>query len=219
MSDSLDISKNQSYRRNDPMTPVMALSAGGAAPSERSPEGIKRTGRLSLTKSDGTVRFFNIKRSIQIGRGAECDIRIKVKTVSRVHCKVRVEENGDFVLENVSSTNFTIVNKTEVSRTLVLHDGDTLTVAERDFVFQLVDPTISSSSSATGGIAVNLEDADVFLDERHSAPQSQQANAVETSETPWYSVFCASPDTGGSYTTSANGIRTYHKEESSCSMQ
>jgi len=104
-------------------------------------------GRLSLTKSDGTVRYFNIKRSILIGRGSECDIRIKVKTVSRVHCKVRVvapetptvasSSPAQFVLENVSTTNFTVVNTVEVSGQVGLQDGDIITVAERDFVFQV----------------------------------------------------------------------------------
>ena len=41
-------------------------------------------------------------------------IRIKVKTVSRVHCKVRREASGTYVLENASTTNFTVVNRTEV---------------------------------------------------------------------------------------------------------
>ena len=96
-------------------------------------------GRLSLTKSDGTVRYFNIKRSILIGRGSECDIRIKVKTVSRVHCKVRVvaETPVQFVLENVSTTNFTVLNAMEVSGQVALRDGDIITVAERNFVFQV----------------------------------------------------------------------------------
>ncbi len=58
------------------------------------------------------MRYFNIRRSMQIGRGAECDIRIKVKTVSRVHCKVRREASGTYVLENASTTNFTMVNRT-----------------------------------------------------------------------------------------------------------
>jgi pSer/pThr/pTyr-binding forkhead associated (FHA) protein len=107
-------------------------------------------GRLALTKSDGEVRYFNIKKSIQIGRGSECDIRIKVKTVSRIHCKVKVVTADDalpqdfsvpaqYMLENISATNFTILNAQEVKTEVMLHDGDIITVAERDFVFQVVD--------------------------------------------------------------------------------
>jgi len=127
-------------------------------------------GRLSLTKSDGSMRFFNIKRCILIGRGAECDIRIKVKTVSRVHCKVNLEANGDFVLENVSTTNFTIVNNTEVGKQCKLQDGDIITVAERDFIFQLIDNEPTAGQHAT------------YDDEK-------QGNAI-------YSIFCGTPADG-----------------------
>ena len=91
-----------------------------------------------MKKSDGTYRDFTIKRSILIGRGKECDIRIKVKTVSRRHCQVLVTD-GEYFLENVGTTNFTSVNHQEVYKPLKLENGDIITVAERDFLFQLVD--------------------------------------------------------------------------------
>lgn len=100
--------------------------------------GKRKIGRLSLKKSDGTMRDFTIKRSILIGRGKECDIRIKVKTVSRRHCQVLVTD-GEYFLENVGTTNFTSVNHQEVYKPLKLENGDIITVAERDFLFQLVD--------------------------------------------------------------------------------
>ena len=100
--------------------------------------GKKKIGRLSLKKSDGTMRDFTIKRSILIGRGKECDIRIKVKTVSRRHCQVLVTD-GEYYLENVGTTNFTSVNHQEVYKPLKLENGDIITVAERDFLFQLID--------------------------------------------------------------------------------
>ncbi len=98
----------------------------------------KKVGRLSLKKSDGTYRDRTINKSILIGRGKECDIRIKVKTVSRRHCQVLLN-NGDYYLENIGTTNFTSVNHEEVSKHVKLQNGDIITVAERDFLFQLVD--------------------------------------------------------------------------------
>jgi pSer/pThr/pTyr-binding forkhead associated (FHA) protein len=113
---------------------------------------VKRIGRLSLKKSDGTYRDFTIKRSILIGRGKECDIRIKVKTVSRRHCQVLVT-NGEYFLENIGTTNFTSVNHQEVYKPLKLENGDIITVAERDFLFQLVD-----ADDVSANMGVNSED-------------------------------------------------------------
>jgi len=156
-------------------------------------------GRLSLTKSDGTVRYFNIKRSILIGRGSECDIRIKVKTVSRVHCKVRVVAPdaspmasavpAQFVLENVSTTNFTVVNAAEVSGQVGLCDGDVITVAERDFVFQLID------TSEPGGTAAGTAPSLIALEHVQAAGGGGHASAApdEGSSTGIYSIFCGSP--------------------------
>jgi pSer/pThr/pTyr-binding forkhead associated (FHA) protein len=124
----------------------------------------KYLGRLSLTKSDGSMRYFNIKRSILIGRGAECDIRIKVKTVSRIHCKVNLETDGVFMLENISTTNFTIVNNTEVGKSVKLNDGDIITVAERDFIFQLIEnePTASPTVDFTD-VPANKNDSSMGI--------------------------------------------------------
>ncbi len=135
-------------------------------------------GRLSLTKSDGSVRYFNIKRSILIGRGKECDIRIKVKTVSRIHCKVNLERDGEFVLENVSTTNFTVLNKGEVAKSAKLKNGDVITVAERDFLFQLIDTDAAGAAAgAAGGAAGPASDA--------SLPKTNGGGL--------YSILCGAP--------------------------
>lgn len=127
--------------------------------------GKKKIGRLSLKKSDGTYRDRTINKSILIGRGKECDIRIKVKTVSRRHCQVLLK-NGDYYLENIGTTNFTSVNHEEVSKHVKLENGDIITVAERDFLFSLVD-------------------ADVL------APSQDNLGADETSGL--YAVWCGAP--------------------------
>ena len=113
-------------------------------------EGRKKVGRLSLKKSDGTYRDRTINKSLLIGRGKECDIRIKVKTVSRRHCQVLMN-NGDYYLENIGTTNFTSVNHEEVSKHIKLQNGDIITVAERDFLFQLVvaDTVTQSGDNAS----------------------------------------------------------------------
>ena len=54
-------------------------------------------GRIVYTKSDGTSRVYDLTRNISIGRGQDCDIRIKQGTVSRLHCNITREDGGPLV--------------------------------------------------------------------------------------------------------------------------
>ncbi len=69
-------------------------------------------------------------------RSAECDIRIKNTSTSRFHAKIRLDENFDCTLENLSTTNATTINDTEFTATVPLKDGDRINIAERIFVFR-----------------------------------------------------------------------------------
>ena len=54
-------------------------------------------GRIVVLKKDGTEgAFFDITREdIIIGRDANCDIRIKLPSVSRKHVRIYLDENGE----------------------------------------------------------------------------------------------------------------------------
>lgn len=53
-------------------------------------------GRIVVLKKDGTEgAFFGVTSDISIGRDRECDIRIKLTSVSRRHARIFIDENGN----------------------------------------------------------------------------------------------------------------------------
>lgn len=128
------------------------MFSGAALPAKQPVE----IGRICYTKADGTVRVYDLTRSIVIGRGPDCDIRIKQGTVSRAHCRVvRVGDvsvsvsSGDaegspqplkneYYIENLSTTNMTEINYVATWGKTKLNANDIITIGERDFVFKFV---------------------------------------------------------------------------------
>ncbi len=62
--------------------------------------------------------------STEIGRSPECDFVIDDPQMSRRHCRILVDDRGEFFLEDLSSTNATILNSRPLKRKSVLHYGD-----------------------------------------------------------------------------------------------
>jgi hypothetical protein len=81
----------------------------------------------TLTRDDaeGIVHLLN-KSSISIGRGNECDIRLRSSSVSRYHAVFRISHDA-VIFEDMDSTNGCFVNGRRIRRQL-LKDGDMLKV-------------------------------------------------------------------------------------------
>jgi pSer/pThr/pTyr-binding forkhead associated (FHA) protein len=73
-----------------------------------------------------------------IGRGADCDLRLRVSSVSRHHCIVRVA-GDETVLIDLGSSNGTFVNNHCVRSQIVLHTGDEIRLGTCRFVVDLGD--------------------------------------------------------------------------------
>ena len=85
------------------------------------------TGREHLLRADVTI----------IGRAIECDIVITSKRVSREHTQVR-REGWRVILEDMGSTNGTLLNGERILQPQQLRDGDKIKVG--DVVFDFCDP-------------------------------------------------------------------------------
>jgi pSer/pThr/pTyr-binding forkhead associated (FHA) protein len=73
-----------------------------------------------------------------IGRGADCDLRLWVSSVSRHHCLIRVEKDGA-VLCDLGSANGTYVNGQRVRSQTALQGGDLISLGNRNFVVETGD--------------------------------------------------------------------------------
>jgi Protein of unknown function (DUF3662)/FHA domain len=71
-----------------------------------------------------------------VGRGGEADLRINDPGVSRRHAELRFEDAGELVVEDLGSTNGTLVDGRRVERSR-LHDGATVRVGNTDVVVRI----------------------------------------------------------------------------------
>ena len=67
-----------------------------------------------------------------VGRTARADFIVEAPLVSRLHCRLTASESDQLVVEDLKSTNGTLVNGTRVDRA-VLKTGDVLTVGRVEF--------------------------------------------------------------------------------------
>ena len=90
----------------------------------------------TLTREDaeGVVHLLN-KSSMSIGRGHECDIRLRSSSVSRYHAVLRLSHDA-VIFEDMHSTNGCFVNGRRIKRQL-LKDGDRLKVGEVPLRFSI----------------------------------------------------------------------------------
>jgi pSer/pThr/pTyr-binding forkhead associated (FHA) protein len=67
-----------------------------------------------------------------LGRTARADFIVDAALVSRIHCRLSADAQDQLVVEDLGSTNGTLVNGQRVDRT-VLRTGDVLTVGRVAF--------------------------------------------------------------------------------------
>ena len=73
-----------------------------------------------------------------IGRTARADFIVDAALISRLHCRLTADKSDQLVVEDLGSTNGTMVNGKKVDR-VVLRAGDMLTVGRVEFRVQEVD--------------------------------------------------------------------------------
>lgn len=67
-----------------------------------------------------------------IGRTARADFIVDAALISRIHCRLTTDRTDQLVVEDLGSTNGTMVNGQKVDRT-ILRAGDRLTVGRIEF--------------------------------------------------------------------------------------
>jgi hypothetical protein len=116
-----------------PVGPDMGIPpAGGTRVIERAPKHLAML--VDRTRPDNK---FDLKGTVNVGRGKDNQIVLDHPTVSRQHAWVKAE-GEDFFVFDVGSANGTFVNDERVEEPHRLENGDVVRFGETEFVFTKV---------------------------------------------------------------------------------
>ncbi len=74
------------------------------------------------------------RKDVLIGRGEECDIQIKLDTISSEHARIHLTSHG-WALSDLNSHNGTKLNGRFITQPQLIFDEDLITFGERVFIF------------------------------------------------------------------------------------
>jgi diguanylate cyclase (GGDEF)-like protein len=80
-----------------------------------------------------------IKNSLEIGRSEDCDLCLRDHGVSWRHAKVYLRGSNTYILEDLDSTNGTLVNGLDINGSYTLNEGDKIFTGETVIRFSLAD--------------------------------------------------------------------------------
>lgn len=120
-----------------------ALEAGTLRQDETStPPGIRSAKRAFLnvirSRADIGVNAFLVGKTV-IGRSADCTFPLHDLKVSGHHATITPSRDGEFILEDLNSTNGTRVDSAAIKGRRTLRDGDKIFVGETVIRFSLAD--------------------------------------------------------------------------------
>ncbi len=119
-----------------------------------------------VVASEGTRRQVHRLESVPatIGRSPDADVLINDPRVSRAHARIGFA-GGRFVLEDLGSTNGTLLNGEPLSAPAVLTEGDAISLAGVRAEFQVNAPTVvMSAPPAAPGLHIDLSTHEVKVD-------------------------------------------------------
>jgi ABC transport system ATP-binding/permease protein len=90
-------------------------------------------GWLLQTRDETPVIFRLPLGSIKtVGRTARADFILDAALVSRIHCRLTADKSDQLIVEDLNSTNGTLVNGKRIER-YVLKPGDVVTIGRVEF--------------------------------------------------------------------------------------
>jgi len=117
-------------------------------------------GKLVLSLADGRTAEVRLdKERITIGRRADNDVCLPHVAVSGEHAAV-VTIASDSFLEDLRSTNGTLVNRTPVTTRRLLRDGDEIDIGRERLVYFSDDDALPSQAADSGARSPGRRDAD-----------------------------------------------------------
>lgn len=77
--------------------------------------------------------YFNLEQKITIGRSPKCDVTLDNIAISNEHATI-YQENGKIFIEDLDSTNGTIINNKLISKHVLL-DGEVIEISKYRLLF------------------------------------------------------------------------------------
>jgi VWFA-related protein len=116
------------------LVPILCL-AGLAAISMRNLERSYKTGHLSLVRGKGSKNEIDVESLVTIGRDERNTFGLfKDDSVEQRHAEVK-KEDGRYIIEDMTSSAGTFVNRERVSGRQELRDGDVIDIGQARIVF------------------------------------------------------------------------------------
>ncbi len=109
-------------------------------------------GRLDLLQGEEVIESFPLGEVNTVGRAVSNTIRLADNAVSAYHAQIHCSE-GDWWLEDVGSSNGTVLNGTAIETRALLADGDQIQIGNTWLLMHLSRPASSSGEghSASDG--------------------------------------------------------------------
>jgi len=107
------------------------------------------------------------KGEVTIGRFEDCDVRLDVDGISRLHCELKAGRGNTWTISDLQSTNGTLVNEEEVQTTRLV-PGDKIRVGPilLEFVFRLPKEEQTYLNETTDHLVSLLLDGEGSVEER-----------------------------------------------------
>lgn len=105
-------------------------------PTPQLQNGLLPPARLVIRLPQGQQIYRIEKPVIKIGRQLDNDIIVEDKRVSRWHAQIKYQQDGQFTVYDLGSTNGITINNTPHMRQHILRNGDSFTIGSYDFYFE-----------------------------------------------------------------------------------
>jgi serine phosphatase RsbU (regulator of sigma subunit)/pSer/pThr/pTyr-binding forkhead associated (FHA) protein len=128
---------------------------------------------LVVSKGHEPGSTIHLAKVTCLGRGLDMDVRLDELTVSKRHARIIRDDRGEYILEDLASSNGTFLNGVEIT-TKPLKDGDEVRIGASIFVFH-------KSLSDTSYIGVEEEGKLIDIDQ-DNAPSSVVSRVDMSSE-------------------------------------
>jgi pSer/pThr/pTyr-binding forkhead associated (FHA) protein len=111
---------------------------GGVPPKFKFSAALGKRALLVILSRVGFGTTFVIDQAtLVLGRQKDCDCIINDSLLSRHHCRVSGDENGDYWIEDLSSTNSTFLNSRKLQEKGRLQYGDRIQIGNTILRFYL----------------------------------------------------------------------------------